>query len=129
MRCAWASVACSASNGSSSPTARAVPGMNCAMPWAPAGDRANGLKPLSTYSSAPETLQRCAAREIAGANCAGTKDCSATVRAPSPPPKPTDDVPALADVAVLLRVFIRRSGRSCGSHRSGGSIVRPVQHR
>ena len=73
--------------------------MNCAIPCAPAGERANGLKPLSAYScaasSAPETLQRCAAREIASANCAGTNDCNATLVAPSPPPKPTDDVPAL----------------------------------
>ena len=35
------------SNGSSSPIASAVPGMNWAMPSAPAGERANGLKPDS----------------------------------------------------------------------------------
>jgi hypothetical protein len=47
---------------------RAVPGMNCAMPRAPAGDTAKGLKPLSAYScaasSAADTFQRLAARAI-----------------------------------------------------------------
>jgi hypothetical protein len=96
---ACASIARSASKGLASPYASAVDGMNCAIPCAPAGERANGLKPLSAYScaasSAPDTLQRCAAREIAGAKRSGTKDCSAVLRAPSPPPKPTDAVPAL----------------------------------
>ena len=36
-----------ASNGSSSPSERAVPGMNCAIPCAPAGETAYGLKPDS----------------------------------------------------------------------------------
>ena len=42
--CACASMARSASKGSARPYIRAVPGMNCAMPWAPAGERAKGLK-------------------------------------------------------------------------------------
>ena len=44
MRRAWASIACSASNGSRRPIAAAVPGMNCAIPCAPARLTANGLK-------------------------------------------------------------------------------------
>ena len=103
MSCACASMARVASNGSSRPYARAVPGMNCAMPCAPAGERANGLKRDSWYSwaasSVPATLHRCAAREIAGANRTGTNACSVPVASPSSrpaPPKPTDAVPALS---------------------------------
>ena len=33
-----------ASKGYVRPSACAVPGMNCAMPWAPAGELAKGLK-------------------------------------------------------------------------------------
>ena len=72
MRWACASIDRSASNGSARPIARAVPGMNWAMPSAPAGERANGLNPDSLYScaasSVPATLQRRAAFAIAGAN-------------------------------------------------------------
>jgi len=42
-----------------------------------------------------ETFQRCAARAIAGAKRAGTKDGSAPDDAPSPP-YPSDDEPALS---------------------------------
>jgi hypothetical protein len=42
--------------------------MNWAMPWAPAGETADGLKPDSAMSwaasSAPETFQRAAERTI-----------------------------------------------------------------
>ena len=48
IRCAWASIAAGASKGSVSPSAAAVPGMNWAIPSAPAGLRASGSKPDST---------------------------------------------------------------------------------
>ncbi len=48
--------------GSAGPYEAAVPGMNCAIPWAPAGETAFGLKPDSAIScaasTAPETFQR-----------------------------------------------------------------------
>ena len=54
-----------------------VPGMNWAMPSAPAGLRANGLKPDSAYSWAASTFigtfQRNAARAIGSWKRAGTK--------------------------------------------------------
>ena len=67
--------------------------MNCAMPSAPALERANGLKFDSAYSCAPssaaETFQRCAARASGAANRAGTNDGIARVRSPSlSSPKP-----------------------------------------
>ena len=76
MRWACASIACSASNGFVNPIARAVPGMNCAMPSAPAGDRANGLKLDSLYSCAASSvpakyqplIARAAQRWSVGAN-------------------------------------------------------------
>jgi hypothetical protein len=51
--------------------------MNWAIPCAPAGERANGLKfrlgvELAEIRAA-ETFHRCAARAIAGANLGGTK--------------------------------------------------------
>src|SRR5215218_6547478 len=68
---------------------RAVPGMNCAIPCAPAELTANGLKPLSAKicaaSSVAETLQRCAARLSAGSKRAGTK----SGRPPAPPDAPS----------------------------------------
>jgi hypothetical protein len=87
MRWACASIACAASNGSSSPIAAAVPGMNWAIPWAPAELTANGLKPDSAYSCAAsnvaETFHRCAARDNMGANCSGTKPGTPPPRSPS----------------------------------------------
>ena len=94
-------IAASGSKGSRRPIAAAVPGMNCAIPSAPAGERAKGLKFDSAYSCAAsrcaDTLQRCAARMISGAKRAGTKDWTARVARPSPPwaPKPTDELPGL----------------------------------
>ena len=65
--------------------------MNCAIPCAPTGLVANGLKLLSAYScaasSAAETFQRCAARASAGAKRAGTKLGSARPPRPSPAPR------------------------------------------
>jgi len=50
--------------------------MNWAIPSAPAGLRAVGSKPDSTWicaaSSAAPTLQRCAERDSGARNCAGT---------------------------------------------------------
>ena len=78
--------------------------MNCAMPCAPAGDRANGLKfdsAMSCAASSPaETFQRCAACASGLAYAAGTNDGSARAVSPSPPlafaVNPTDDVPAFS---------------------------------
>jgi hypothetical protein len=75
--------------------------MNCAMPTAPADERANGLNFDSAASCAPssadDTFQRCAARASGAANRAGTSDGSAPLTAPSaaaPAPKPTEALPA-----------------------------------
>ena len=69
-------MAASASNGSSSPYAAAVPGMNWAIPAAPAGETANGLKFDSAIScaasTAAETFQRRAAAASASRKRAGT---------------------------------------------------------
>jgi hypothetical protein len=71
--------------------------MNCAMPWAPIGEIANGLKLLSANScaasSAAETFQRCAARASAGANRTGTNDGNARDERPSPEPLPPAPAP------------------------------------
>jgi hypothetical protein len=87
MRCAWASMAWAASNGSSSPMAAAVPGMNCAMPCAPALLTAKGLNPDSAYNCAArrvaDTFQRCAARDSIGANRSGTNPGTPAPRSPS----------------------------------------------
>jgi hypothetical protein len=47
-------------------------------------------------SNAAEMFQRCAARASGALNCAGTNEGIARAVSPSPPPKPTDDVPALS---------------------------------
>jgi hypothetical protein len=77
MRRACASIARSASKGFLNPYARAVPGMNWAMPCAPAGERANGLKFDSAYSCAASrsigTLCRRAALAIGSWKRGGTK--------------------------------------------------------
>src|ERR1700759_3789021 len=87
--CACALIACSGANGSASPYAAAVPGMNCAMPCAPAPDCANGLKFDSAYSwaasSADDTFQRCAASLMIGAYWAGTKLGTAPCDRPAAP--------------------------------------------
>src|ERR1700745_3288026 len=66
IRCACASMAATGSKGSRSPYERAVPGMNWAMPRAPAGETARGLNPDSAISWAArrpgETFQREAER-------------------------------------------------------------------
>ncbi len=63
--------------------------MNWAMPRAPAGLTANGLKLDSAYSwaasSDAETFQRLAARAIAGANAAGTNEGTALRPSPGAP--------------------------------------------
>src|SRR3954470_16936434 len=53
IRCAWASIDAAASNGLRRPSPAAVPGMNCAIPWAPAGDTANGLQLASLLAPIP----------------------------------------------------------------------------
>ena len=66
--CAWASIACSGSNGSFNPYDAAVPGMNWAIPCAPAGETAFGLKfdsaRIWAASRAADTFQRAAERMI-----------------------------------------------------------------
>jgi hypothetical protein len=61
--------------------------MNWAIPSAPAAERANGLKrdscQICAASTAADTLQRCAARAIAGAKRAGTNEGIAAPIAPS----------------------------------------------
>ena len=77
--------------------------MNCAIPCAPAGDRAKGLKfdsAMSCAASSPaETFQRCAACASGRAYAAGTNDGSERAVSPSPPlgfvVNPTEVVPAL----------------------------------
>src|SRR5215211_2136407 len=67
--------------------------MNWAIPWAPAGETANGLKFDSTINWAAsrpaETSQRSAERSIASLNCGGTKSGSASAAwRPSPAADP-----------------------------------------
>ena len=111
MRCACASIAALGSNGSRRPYAAAVPGMNCAMPCAPAGERANGLKFDSAYScaasSAAPTLQRCAARVIAGAQ-----------------PLWLLDEPGNGLDAASLKLL----GQAIAAHRAAGGIVIAATH-
>jgi hypothetical protein len=63
--------------------------MNWAIPWAPAGETANGLKfdsAISWAASRPaETFQRSAARAIAARNRGGTKSGSPAAASRSPP--------------------------------------------
>ncbi len=84
IRCAWASIDASGSKRSLRPYAAAVAGMNCAIPAAPAGETANGLKFDSAIScaasSAAETFQRCAAAAIASRKRAGTNAGRLTAR-------------------------------------------------
>ena len=78
IRWAWASIATSGSNGSARPYEAAVAGMNCAMPLAPAGETASGLKLDSARSCAARTLagtfQRDEARAIGARKRAGTNE-------------------------------------------------------
>src|SRR5205085_7262955 len=97
----WASIAAAGSNGLPSPYELAVPGMNCAIPCAPAPDTANGLKFDSAYSCAAsraaEMFQRWAACDSSAAYCGGTNDCSVLEesRDRAGPPKPTERDPGL----------------------------------
>jgi len=74
--------------------------MNCAIPRAPAPLTENGLKFDSAYSwaarSAAPTLQRWAARVIAGTKRTGTNDGRVERRSPTAAPKPTEREPGFS---------------------------------
>ena len=75
--------------------------MNWAMPWAPAGDRAKGLKLDSAISCAAsrfaETFQRAAARRIGARKRSGTKPGRPAPPAslPSAASRPKAEAPAV----------------------------------
>src|SRR3954447_25449275 len=89
MMWARALMAASAATGFVGRGPAAVPGMNCAIPCAPAPETANGLKFDSAYSceesSAAEKFQRCAAVRSKGAYFSGTKPGTAPCDAGASP--------------------------------------------
>ena len=124
MRRAWAAIAGPGSNGLCSRCGFQAPahvaGMNCAMPCAPAGERADASKPLSASSCAASsaggscsaraaraTSGRSAAGHVAGHGevvGAGSRSCPAASRRPAPVQPPSRerlDVDARAAVRSL----------------------------
>ena len=89
IRCAWASIACAGVERMSRPSARAVPGMNCAIPCAPARRDRERVEAATRRRAARRAAWRrrsSAARRAASARAKrGRHERRQRRRAPSPP--------------------------------------------